>query len=179
MKIAIGTGNELKAKAIEKAMCRVYPDATFVAVDVESGVRADPQNDDEMMRGALNRAKRARDKEHADIGVGPEGGSRTGMFGSFVYGWVAIVDSEGRVGYGASPQVMLPPAVEAIMLGDHVGMAEAMARVSKESRERIRFERGTNGVLTGGLYDRKKEFEDATLCALARFVSPKFYDTEA
>ena len=123
------------------------------------------------MLGALNRARNARDKAKADMGVGPEGITETTAYGSFVYGWVAIVDSEGKVGFGASAQVMLPAAVEDRVLGKHMTMDQAMSEVSKKSKDDIRFKHGTNGVLTNGMYGREREFQDATTCALARFVS--------
>ncbi len=171
MKIAIGTNNELKAKAIEAALRKVYPEAEVVKVDVPSGVKDNPVGREEGMVGALNRAKRARDKAGADMGVGPEGITETTAYGSFVYGWVAIVDTSGRVGFGASAQVMLPAAVEERVLGAHMTMDQAMSEISKKTKDEIRFKHGTNGVLTNGMYDREKEFRDATICALARFVS--------
>ncbi len=175
MKIAIGTANELKAKAIEKVMRRVYPDAEFVMVDVPSGVKDNPTGKEEGMLGALNRARRARDKTKADLGVGPEGITETTAYGSFVYGWVAIVDNNGKVGFGASAQVMLPAAVEDRILGERKTMDQAMSEVSNKSQKSIRFEHGTNGILTKGMYSRDREFQDATVCALARFVS-NYYD---
>lgn len=175
MKIAIGTGNELKAKAIEKAMRSAYPEAEFVKVDVESGISENPSGKEEGMRGALNRAKRARDKVGADMGVGPEGITEGTAFGTFLYGWVAIADSDGKVGFGASAQVMLPVAMEKLMW-KKMGIAESLSKISGAPKESIRFERGSNGILTKGMYHRKHEFEDATLCALARFVSPELYE---
>jgi inosine/xanthosine triphosphatase len=171
MKIAIGTNNDLKVKAISSALRKVYPDAEIVKVDVPSGVKDNPVGREEGMLGALNRARNARDKAKADMGVGPEGITETTAYGSFVYGWVAIVDSEGKVGFGASAQVMLPAAVEDRVLGKHMTMDQAMSEVSKKSKDDIRFKHGTNGVLTNGMYGREREFQDATTCALARFVS--------
>ncbi|MGC8647851.1 MAG: DUF84 family protein, partial [Candidatus Micrarchaeia archaeon] len=95
-------------------------------------------------------------------------------FGSFVYGWVAIVDKSGAIGLGASAQVMLPSKI-AKMIDNGMGLAEAVSYLTGKSKDKVRSELGTNGILTNGLYDRKKEFVDATTCALSVFIS-KYYN---
>ncbi|MGC8669774.1 MAG: DUF84 family protein [Candidatus Micrarchaeia archaeon] len=174
MKIAIGTTNKLKVSAITLALKQVFKDAKFVSVSVESGVSEDPKGDEEGIRGALNRAKNAMDKENADIGVGPEGITSKNSYGTFVYGYVVIVDRNNCIGIGASAKVMLPEKL-AKMVDSGIGLAEGVAELSSKTKEQIRTELGTNGILTNGMYDRNKEFIDATLCAAARFVN-KLYE---
>ncbi|MGC8478695.1 MAG: DUF84 family protein [Candidatus Micrarchaeia archaeon] len=174
MKIAIGTTNKLKVDAIKGVLGKIFPDAEFIPTKVESGVSEDPKSEEEGINGALNRALKAMEIEGADIGVGPEGITATNSYGTFVYGYVAIVDKAGAKGIGASAQVMLPKRVVELMSAGK-GLAEAMSELSSNSKEEIRTELGTNGILTNGMYDRSKEFTDATTCAVARFVS-KFYE---
>jgi len=176
MKIAIGTTNKLKVDAIESVLEKPFGNAEFVSIGTNSGVSEDPKGDDEGIRGAINRAKSAMNLANADIGVGAEGITSKNSFGSFVYGWVAIVDKSGAVGIGASAQVMLPSQI-ADMIDRGIGLAEAMSSLSGKSKENVRTELGTNGILTNGMYDRKKEFVDATTCALAVFVS-KYYKNQ-
>ncbi len=170
MKIAIGTTNSLKISAIEEALRQLFENPEFVIVKAESGVGETPRGEEEGIKGALNRARRAMQDAAADMGVGPEGIISTNSHGTFVYGYVVIVDKYERIGIGASAQVMLPRKLaELIMSGRD--LAEAMSMLSNKSAERIKTELGTNGILTNGRYDRKKEFFDATLCAAARFVN--------
>ncbi|MGC8710669.1 MAG: DUF84 family protein [Candidatus Micrarchaeia archaeon] len=174
MKIAIGTTNKLKVDAITSALRPIFRDAEFVSASVESGVSDDPKGDEEGIRGALNRARNAMDKEHADMGVGPEGITSKNSYGTFVYGYVVIVDKEDRIGIGASAKVMLPDKL-AKMIDSGDGLADAIAELSAKTKEQVRTELGTNGILTNGMYDRNKEFADAALCAAARFIN-KLYE---
>ncbi len=174
MKIAIGTTNKLKIAAITEALKPIFKDAQFVIADVKSGVSDDPKGDEEGIKGAINRAKKARDIENADMGVGPEGITSKCSYGTFVYGYVAIVDRNDKLGIGASAKVMLPDKLSN-MLDSGKGLAEAMAEISGKTKNELRMEFGTNGILTNGMYDRNKEFVDATLCAVARFIN-KLYE---
>jgi len=174
MKIAIGTTNKLKVEAIENVLAILFPGAEFIATKVDSGVSEEPKGDEEGIEGALTRAKKAMEKEGADMGVGPEGITSKNKYGTFVYGYVVIADKQNRIGIGASAQVMLPKKLEK-MIESGKGLADAVAGISGITSERVSKELGTNGILTNGLYDRSKEFSDAAICAAARFIS-KLYD---
>jgi len=162
MKVAIGTRNPAKLAGIERAFRSTYVHVEFECLDAESGVRADPKGEEELRTGALNRARRALEK--------------TDNSGTYILGCVVIIDKSGRIGTGFSAQVQIPKEVEA-MLNKGIPLAEAVAAVSGSEKERVRFDLGSNGILTKGLYIRKKEFDDATTCALARFKSPEFYES--
>jgi len=170
MKIAIGTTNKLKIQAIENALAPIFPGAEFIATKVDSGVGEEPKGDEEGIEGALTRAKRAMEKEDADIGVGPEGITSKNKYGTFVYGYVVIIDKHNRIGIGASAQVMLPQKLEK-MIESGKGLADAAASLSGITSEQVSKELGTNGILTNGIYDRSREFSDAASCAAARFIS--------
>jgi non-canonical (house-cleaning) NTP pyrophosphatase len=126
MKIAIGTTNKLKIQAIENALAPIFPGAEFIATKVDSGVSKDPKGDEEGIEGALTRAKRAMEKEDADMDVGPEGITSKNKYGTFVYGYVVIIDKQNRIGIGASAQVMLPQKLEKMIESDK-GLADAAA----------------------------------------------------
>ncbi|MCL5239459.1 MAG: inosine/xanthosine triphosphatase [Candidatus Marsarchaeota archaeon] len=177
MKIAIGTDNDLKVEAISGVLREVYRDAEIVKVSVRSGVGSDPVGDDKGVEGALTRARNAMKKADADLGVGHEGITNTTMGGTTVYGWVVIMDKEGRFGKGASAQVDVPDAVAELMWKKHLGLAEAISEKYGIPKEDVRFKYGTNGFLTKGRYTRTDEIVDATSIALARFLSPELYDS--
>lgn len=77
MKIAVGTTNPAKLKAVEAALAVLFPDEPYqvLGVEVESGVSDQPMSDTESVTGAYNRAHAACTAvDNADYGIGLEGG---------------------------------------------------------------------------------------------------------
>jgi len=175
MKIAIGTMNKAKNAAVQNIIKLVWNDADFYPIETDSGISSQPLSDEESIKGAINRAKQALIKTNADYGIGLEGGVRTiHNYGMFLHGWVAIIDKNGTIGLGQSASIELPKHIEErINNGEELG--PIIQELMKDDKDTIRHNEGTNGILTNGLYTRVKEFEDATRCALARFVNPEWY----
>src|SRR5690242_6279745 len=71
--IAVGSTNPAKVGAVHHAVARVWPEAAVQGVAVPSGVRDQPRDALEGMRGALLRAASARAALDADLGLGIEG----------------------------------------------------------------------------------------------------------
>ncbi|HWL12648.1 MAG TPA: DUF84 family protein, partial [Ureibacillus sp.] len=86
MKIAIGTKNPTKVKAVNDAFAS-FIEAEFISTNVPSNVSAQPLTDLETLTGAINRAKNALEAERADLGVGLEGGLIKTDFGYFLCNW--------------------------------------------------------------------------------------------
>jgi len=174
MKIAIGTENHAKIKAVETIIALVWNDAEFSYHKTDSMINAQPHSDEEAIKGAINRAKQAITESKADYGIGLEGTVNTNRHGMFLHGWVAIVDKEHNIGLGQSASIQLPKKIEyRINSGEELG--PIMQGLMKDDKNTIRHNEGTNGILTNGLYSRVKEFEDATRCALAKFVNSEWY----
>ncbi len=173
MKIAIGTKNKLKIDAVKKILVLVWKNFEIVPCEVSSGVSETPHSDSEAIKGAMNRAQNALKLTNADVGIGAEGNVTSNEYGMFVLGWVAIIDKNGKHGIGSSGGVLIPKTLRKYV-EEGMGLAEATNKVTSASQEKIRLENGTNGILSNGLYDRAHEFEDATRCALAAFVSPLY-----
>lgn len=174
MKVAIGTENKAKIQAVENIIREVWRDVEFSYFQTNSFVSNQPLSDEEAIKGAINRANQAINKAGADYGVGLEGTTNLNNYGMFLHGWVAIVDKEGNVGLGQSASVHLPNNIEQrIKKGEELG--PIMQELMNDEKNVIRHNEGTNGVLTSGLYTRIKEFEDATRCALSRFINAKWY----
>jgi inosine/xanthosine triphosphatase len=103
-----------------------------------------------------------------------EGNVHSNSHGMFLGDWVAIIDKNGKIGLGQSASIELPKHIEEkINSGEELG--PIIQELMKDDKDTIRHNEGTNGILTNGLYTRVKEFEDATRCALARFVNPDWY----
>ncbi|MGV8172064.1 MAG: DUF84 family protein [Candidatus Woesearchaeota archaeon] len=174
MRIAIGTENKAKIAAVENIIRTIWKDAEFSYHRTDSLVRDQPMNDEEAIKGSINRAKQAVNLGNADYGIGLEGTVNTNRYGMFLHGWVAIVDKEHNIGIGQSASILLPKNIEyRINKGEELG--PIMQELMQDETNTIRHNEGTNGILTKGLYSRVKEFEDATRCALAKFVNKEWY----
>jgi inosine/xanthosine triphosphatase len=171
--VAIGSTNAAKGRAVRRALGRVWPEAEYREVEVDSGVGAMPLSDGEGARGARTRAERAREALDADLGVGLEGSVADTPEGMFLTGWAAVVDREGRVGLASGARLPLPPAIAAeVRAGAELG--PIIDRYAGEADTRHR--QGAAGYLTRGLLPRDEQFGIAVLCALAPFLHPALYD---
>lgn len=167
MKIAIGSTNPTKIRAVRKILRRLYPRAEFVAIEVPSGVPGQPIGDEQTRRGAVNRARAVRQIAHADFGVGLEAGIIETEFGMMTCAWVAIVDRRGRLGIGGSTNMLLPPqVVKRLKAGAELG--EAMDEFA--NIKNVKHKMGAIGVLTRGLSNRQKAYEEIVKLAVVRFL---------
>lgn len=172
MRIAIGSTNPVKRRAAESVLGGLYATAEFIAVEVDSGVPAQPWGEVETRTGAINRARAAQRACNADLGVGFEGGVMDTEIGIFLCAWVAVADRAGSVGVGGSTNMQLPPAV-ADLLRQGIELGEAMDRLF--STEGLKHREGAVGAFTDGLVTRQEAFEFSLKLALARFRSPWWY----
>lgn len=176
MRIAIGTLNKAKTEAVKNIIEKVWPGSQYFSVQTDSKIRAQPLSDEEGIEGAINRANQALEKFslEVDYGIGLEGTVDTNKYGMFLSGWVAIINKKGEVGIGCSGKVLMPEYLkQKLDQGNELG--PIVQNLLNDPENKIRHSSGTNGLLTNNLYTRVREFEDATLCALGKFVAPKIY----
>jgi inosine/xanthosine triphosphatase len=167
LKIAIGSTNPVKIRAVKRVLRKVHPDAEFVARAVPSRVPAQPRGDAQTRRGALNRANAVRQAERADWGIGLEAGIIENEFGVMTCAWCAIVDRTGRVGIGGSTNMLLPDQVaRRVKTGAELG--EAMDEFAHIHN--VKHKMGAIGILTRGLSNRQRAYESILILALARFL---------
>jgi inosine/xanthosine triphosphatase len=141
---------------------------TVEAIEVPSGVRDQPFGDEETIRGALARARAAREKLDADFGIGIEGGvvempdetMRT-------CAWAAVVARSGRHGVGGSLAMPLPAAVAELIRGG-MELGHAMDKLTGHSNTKQGA--GAVGILTAGLVDRQAAYEVLVAYAMAPFL---------
>lgn len=170
--VAVGSTNPVKLAAARSVMETLYPGVRLQGVAVESGVPDQPRSDDETVTGAINRARAARARLNADLGIGLEGGVQASPWGCLLSGWVAIVDRQGRVGLASAGRILLPPALAgAIERGEELG--PAMDRLSGQADTRRG--PGAVGILTNELVKREEAFRMAVAYAAARFLHPEWY----
>ncbi|HEY4130736.1 MAG TPA: inosine/xanthosine triphosphatase [Gemmatimonadaceae bacterium] len=172
--IAVGSTNPVKCEAVRAVMASVAPSARVEGVGVSSTVSDQPFGDDETIRGAMARARAAREAMGAELGVGIEGGVVEERDGSMrTCAWAVIVDASGASGVGGSLAMPLPDAVAA-MVRDGVELGHAMDRLIGEHDTKRG--KGAVGILTAGLVDRQRAYEVLVQYALAPFMTPELYD---
>lgn len=176
MKIIIATENKAKIQAIEEVLKSIWDNLEIIGQKFPSQVSEQPLTEEEGINGALNRANNAKQAHpNADYFIGMEGYVDSNQYGMFLAGAVVIINNIGQIGIGISGKMQLPKNIkEKILSGQELG--PIIKEIMQDTKGEIRHFQGTNGILTKGLYNRVDEFKDATQCALAKFISPEFYN---
>lgn len=156
MKIAVGTKNKAKLKAVEVVVTRTLENIMEIeAHDVASGVSAQPFSDEETRRGAIQRAEQAMKESGAVLAFGLEGGVKWIGKELYLCNWAALATPE-RTYTAAGAQIPLPAEIaHALMDGEELG--PIMDRYTKQKD--IRQHTGAIGVFTDGLINRAQMFE--------------------
>ncbi|WP_461200983.1 DUF84 family protein [Anoxybacillus sp. TBDG-1] len=150
MKIAVGTKNNTKVKAVKAVFHEAHH--TIMASDVQPSVSKQPFSDEETLQGAIERATLAVSHQQADIGIGLEGGvfvAQDGMI--WLCNWGALVDRGGAVVVAGGARIPLPNEI-----GEQLKMGKELAEVMDgyANRYDVRSNEGAIGILTNGAIDR-------------------------
>ena len=171
MKVAVGTNNPVKTKAVENVFSRLFGNVTVEARKVSSGVPPQPFGS-ETVKGAITRAKNAFKSGSYDYGVGIEAGlsDMEGFVLDIQY--CAIYDSVDGITLGCGSGFEYPPYVIAeVLKGREVG--DVMSELSgiPELGKKL----GAIGYLSHGLLDRTQLTEQSVLMALIPRINPGLY----
>ena len=99
-KCYLGSLNRVKLAAVKE----VFQDCEVIAMNVESGVKAQPLSDEETIRGARNRAL-ALPEDGLRIGLEAGVQMQEGLL--FLVNWGVLVDLEGNVYYAGGTRYSL------------------------------------------------------------------------
>lgn len=168
MKIAVGSTNPTKTRAVETVLRVLYSDIELVALEVPTGIAAQPIGDEETRRGAFNRARTVLELTDAEWGFGLEGGVIQTEFGLMTNAWCVVAARDGRIGVGGSANMLLPASVAQRILQDGRELGDAMDEYANTVD--VKRGQGAIGVLTGGLIDRQGAYEYIVKLALARLL---------
>jgi inosine/xanthosine triphosphatase len=172
MKIAVGSLNEVKIRAVTAIVHGIWPQAEVTGLDVNSGVPDQPHGDEEAIAGALRRARAALFQAGADLGVGLEGGVTETPRGTYTNAWCAVVSREGATSVGGSVALPLPPRVAArLQQGWELGEAMDELTGMKDTKKKM----GAVGILTNGLFDRERAYQTIVAYALTKHLHPEWY----
>lgn len=173
MIVAVGSKNSTKIRPVKKVFSYYFDEVIVVSSEVPSGVSDQPLSEEEMYKGALNRAKRVLKKHpEADFGVGVEGGIVNSTLGHNEKTIVVIVDKKGNVGIGMSPALFLPKKViKHIKNGKNLSEAIDLLFGTKDIGKGI----GAYGIFTKSYVTRSKGMEHAIAFALSRFLHKNLF----
>jgi inosine/xanthosine triphosphatase len=173
MKVAVGSINPVKVAATTTVLCSLYGQAVNVEpVAVDSGVPRQPWGNEETLQGALNRAHAAQCTSGATLSVGFEGGLLEVQGRVFTCAWCAVVRDDDLTGIAGGENVLLPPSVAAdVRVGAELGPAMDKLTGLHNTKQGG----GAIGALTGGLLDRQAAYEHLLAMALARLLTPAYY----
>lgn len=128
-------------------------------------------SEDEILEGAVNRARRAFEIGGADLGVGLEGGLAECSYGPVLKGWAAVFDGK-HIYVGSSPGITVPAHLLS-KVNDGMELAHVMEEAT--GRKDVRSNEGAFGVLTGDRITRHDSFKLALYCAFAPLMNKEFY----
>ncbi|MDD4901005.1 MAG: inosine/xanthosine triphosphatase [Patescibacteria group bacterium] len=174
-KIVVASKNPVKIKAVISAFKAMFPEMIWETegISVNSGVSEQPQNDQETLKGAYNRAENASKKIKADYWVGIEGGVEEKDCGMEVFAWVVVKSKHGKFGRGRTGSFFLPSKVaELIKQGKELGEADDIVFGKTNSKQ----ENGAVGILTDNIIDRKELYKNAVILALIPFKNKDLYN---
>ena len=172
MKVVIASRNPAKLKAVQAAFEIALPDTAieWVQTAVPSGVKDQPDTDEETRRGARQRVRAARESTpDADYWVGLEGGLER-IDGAWLgSAWMVVRHRDGREGAARTPTLPLPPAVQ-VLLDEGLELGEANDRVFATHNSKQKG--GAFGLLTNGRMTRSGVYAQAITLALMPLLHP-------
>lgn len=152
-KIVIGSLNTAKVEAVRRA----FPDDEVMAKSVDSGVSEQPKSDEETLRGAINRAKNA--KQYGDIGIGLEGGVSFTPYGLFLINYGALIDENDHCFVAGGLRIPLPDDIKE-KLEQGMELGDVMDQFTK--KKGVKHDEGAIGVFTANNVKRGEMFEQLT-----------------
>ena len=122
-KIYLGSTNKAKLTAVGKAI----PNYEVIGISVESKVRAQPLDDDETIKGALNRAQQL-PKDGLRIGL--EAGVNLHHGVLFMVNWGVLIDDEDNVYYAGGTRIPLTEEIKQNIFEEGKELSTAMEKIS-------------------------------------------------
>ena len=180
-RVRVGSTKEPKLDAVRNAFAPYAPEVAVAGVDVPSGVPEQPVGWEEIVRGARNRARLARDSEPCDLGVGLEDGlvalpDGEGELRHLNVGCAAIAHGE-RVWLGFSSGFAYPPGCTELAVRDRAPIGSLFDRFWEQRRGEAAVRTlGNIGKLTLGVLPRSEYIRHAVLCALVALIHGDLYN---
>ncbi|HLD00391.1 MAG TPA: inosine/xanthosine triphosphatase [Candidatus Nanoarchaeia archaeon] len=168
----VGSTNTVKIEAVREAVSRynLFSPAIIKGIEVESGVSKQPKSLDEIIRGAVNRARNA--FVNCDYSFGLESGqievpyTKTG----YMYICACTIYDGKEFNFGLSPGFECPPEVTRLVLEEGLDLNEAFYKVGLTTNPNLGAGEGVISILTNGRVNRKDYTQYAVIMALIKVV---------
>jgi len=175
MNIIVASKNPVKIEATHAGFAAMFPgqELTMEGISVPSGVSDQPMSNEEIIKGAENRARNAAQSSPAgDFFVGLEGGVEDNDGKMHSFAWIAICDKNGKIGFGKTGEFILPQKVRELILGGmELGQADDVVFNKSNSKQK----NGAIGILTDNAIERAEFYRQAVIFALIPFKNPTLY----
>jgi inosine/xanthosine triphosphatase len=190
LSIWIGTRNQGKIQAVTNVFMNFFPQyKVFVkGQTVDSGVPAQPIGLDNVLNGAIQRAKNikiwysnniSQREQKADYFVGIEAGLVAiphTISGYLDYQFCAIINSNNQMTIGSGSGWEYPRSVvERIKSDPKIEIGDIMAEISGDPD--VKYKNGAIGIFSHNLLTRPKITEECVQMALIPFLNEKLYFT--
>jgi inosine/xanthosine triphosphatase len=179
MKIAVGTENNAKIKAVELCFEKLnVSDYSLMCKTVDSGVSDMPKSDEEMVLGAKNRAKNVYNhfseiNPNIDYAVGIEGGITKLDTKYFVKGWVSVFNGK-KFSLASGLALPFPDEIGKLIYLKDIELGPLMDKLTGEHKLNTRG--GSVGVMTKNKILRYEVFRDALVASFMEFMNCEFYE---
>ncbi len=175
-KVIVGSANPAKVGAVREALEKLWPEAKFSGVEVESGVSKQPMSDEETLRGARNRARAVLTATDADVAVGLEGGAMETKEGMMNVVWCVILIRDGPPAGGESfsggSHFLLPKGwSEKLKAGQEI--SDILEEMTGDRD--LHKKGGMIGLLTKNLTSRRAEYAQLVRLATIKLMHPEWY----
>lgn len=173
MIVAVGSTNPTKITPVKTIFSKHFKHVVVKGVAARSGVAEQPMSDEEMYKGAVNRARQAlANVKGAKYGVGIEGGVHKYSYGWFERSIIVIVDAKGGIGIGSSGGLHLPKRiVHDLKRGKNLEQSVDRLFGTKKIGSGI----GMFGMMTNKVVTRASGVAHGVAFALARFLHEDLY----
>ena len=177
MKVRIGSKNPVKIRAVKEVFstCKIFFGAEYVSVEVSTEVSEQPKNLDELIRGAMNRARNA--FVECDYSIGMESGLMQDPHTNTGYmdvGACAIYDGK-QFHIGLSSAWEPPRESIAKMFKDGKNMSQVAFEIGLTNNSSIGSAEGLIGVVTKGRITRLEYTKQSVINALIHLENPEHY----
>jgi inosine/xanthosine triphosphatase len=177
MRIHVGSMNPVKVDAVKDVILNYsgFSDALVIAKDVSSGVSRQPLSVEEIVRGAVNRARNA--FEGCDYSFGIEAGLMAVPYAkSGLMNICACVIFDGSNQYiGLTPAFEYPSIIIELVKGG-LDVDEAFYKAGLTGNPRIGYSAGgAVGILTRGRMSRKDLIEYGIMMAMVHIDNKDLY----
>ncbi|MEM7826669.1 MAG: inosine/xanthosine triphosphatase [Candidatus Aenigmatarchaeota archaeon] len=165
--VAVGSMNPVKIDAVREGFSHYFNRIDIIPVNIYSCVPKQPFNND-VIKGAENRAKGAIKKADSDFGVGIEGGIIELFNRYYNLGVCVIIDKKGKIGTGTTNLFECPKGfVSKLKNGKELGNVIDEVTGEKDTKRKY----GAIGFLSKNVIERKMLYKYGVIMALLPFIN--------